>query len=84
MTTEESSTTSSKVKAINSFFKTASRADVDSIQEKILLTERQETIFKMYYVQGKDTNYIADFLYVSLSVVCRELKTIRAKIMPYL
>ena len=84
MTTEESSATSSKVKAVNQFFKTASKSDVESLQENILLTDRQETIFKMYYIQGKDVNFIADSLYISASVVCRELKTIRAKISPYL
>lgn len=84
MTTEESSTTSSKVKAVNKFFKTASRADVESVKENILLTERQETIFKMFYIQGKDINFIADTLYISASVVSRELKTIRSKISPYL
>lgn len=84
MTTEESSTTSSKVKAVNQFFKTASKSDVDNVKGNILLTDRQETIFKMFYIQGKDVNFIADSLYISASVVSRELKAIRAKISPYL
>ena len=84
MTTEESSATSSKVKAVNQFFKTASKSDVESLQGNILLTDRQETIFKMFYIQGKDVNFIAYSLYISASVVSRELKTIRAKISPYL
>lgn len=75
---------STKVRAVNSFFKTAIKPEVDRLKENIILTDRQDTIFTMYYLQGKDTNYIADTLFVSLSVVCRELKTIRAKIMPYL
>lgn len=83
MTTEESSTTSS-IKKVNSFFKTASRSDVDNVKGNIILTDRQETIFNMYYLQGKDINFIADSLYISASVICRELKAIRCKISPYL
>ena len=83
MTTEKSSV-SSKVKAVNSFFKSASRSDVDKVKGNIILTDRQETIFNMYYLQGKDINFIADSLYISVSVICRELKAIRCKIMPYL
>ena len=84
MITEESSATSSRVKKVNSFFRTASRSDVDKVKDSIILTDRQETIFQMYYIQGKDVNFIADSLYISASVVCRELKVIRCKISPYL
>lgn len=72
---------STKSKAVNLFFKTAIKADVDKIKDEIILSDRQDTIFTMYYLQRKDINFIADSLYLSASVVSRELKTIRDKIL---
>jgi len=72
---------STKVKVINSFFAGADKADVDHIKEKIILTDRQDTIFQMFYIQGRDINFIADSLYISASVVNRELRRIRDKIL---
>ena len=72
---------STKSKAVNIFFKTAIKSDVDKIKEEIILSDRQDKIFTMYYLQRKDINFIADSLYLSASVVSRELKTIRDKIL---
>lgn len=72
---------SEKSKAVNIFFKTAIRSDVDKIKEEIILSDRQDKIFTMYYIQRKDRNFIADTLYISATVVDRELKTIRDKIL---
>ena len=80
-------TPKTKVKRITEYkvtMDTNGKPSVESVKDSIILTDRQETIFKMYYIQGKDVNFIADSLYISASVVCRELKTIRAKISPYL
>ena len=71
---------STRVKAVNSFFKTAVKPEVDRLKENIILTDRQDTIFDMYYLQGKDRLFIADTLYISPTVVDRELRQIRDKI----
>lgn len=72
---------STKVKAVNSFFANADKADVDTIKDRMILTDRQDTIFRMFYIQGRDINFIADSLYISASVVNRELRRIRDKIL---
>lgn len=72
---------STKVKAVNSFFANADKADVDTIKDRMILTDRQDTIFRMFYIQGRDINFIADSLYISASVVNRELRKIRDKIL---
>ena len=72
----------SNVKAVNSFFAGANRADVDGVKDKIILSDRQDTIFTMFYINKKDISYIADTLYVSPAVISRELKRIRDKILP--
>lgn len=75
---------SETVKFINDFFKNALKSDVDIIKDKILLTERQEQIFEMYYIKKKNVNYIADTLFVCPMVINKELKTIREKIIKIL
>lgn len=72
---------STKVKTINRFFAGADKADVDQVKDKIILSDRQDTIFRMFYIQGRDINFIADSLYISASVVNRELRRIRDKIL---
>ena len=69
------------VKAVNRFFRTAIRADVDRIKNDIVLTDRQDTIFNMFYIQRKDRLFIADTLCISPTVVDRELRRIRDKIL---
>lgn len=72
------------VKFINEFFKTALKKDVDDIKEKIILTERQEKIFEMYYIKKQNVNFIADTLFVCPMVINKELKIIREKIIKVL
>ena len=69
------------VKAVNKYFRTAIRADVDRIKNDIILTDRQDTIFNMFYIQRKDRLFIADTLCISPTVVDRELRRIRDKIL---
>ena len=72
---------STAVKRINSFFKSCTKQDEEHLYSKILLTDRQETIYRMYYLKDKDINFIADTLNVCEGVVNKELKTIRKKIL---
>ncbi len=72
------------VKAVNRFFKTAIKSEVEDIKDKILLSERQEDIFNRYYIKKQDINFIADVLNVCPIVVSNELRLIRFKLMKIL
>ena len=72
------------VKTVNKFFKTAIKSEVDEIKDKILLSERQEDIFDMYYIKKQDVNFIADTLNICPIVVSNELRLIRFKLMKIL
>ena len=68
------------IKFINSFFKQAIKEDVNDVKSKIILSERQEKIFEMFYIKRNDINFIADTLGVCPMVINNELKAIRKKI----
>ena len=72
------------IQKINRFFKNAIKKDVDKIKDTILLTERQEVIFDMFYIKGDDIDFITDSLCVCRMVVNNELKTIRQKLIKIL
>lgn len=55
---------SKDIKRINTFFRTALKDDVDSLRERIILSQRQERIFDMFYVRKNDIGFIADSLNV--------------------
>ena len=65
---------------INEWFRYATRADVNDLLSKIILTERQTRIFEWFYIKDMNIGFIADSLYVSQTVVNEELKVIREKI----
>lgn len=75
---------SQSVKEINKFFKTAVRSDLDGVKDDLLLSDRQDKIFHMYYIRKLDINFIADDLGVVPLVVSNELKTIRKKLVKVL
>lgn len=68
------------VKRVNLFFRSAIKDEVDELMPKLLLTDRQYTIFNMYYIEDLDINFIADKLGVCNVVVSKDLKAIRDKI----
>lgn len=68
------------IKFINSFFKNAIKSDIENVKNKIVLSERQEIIFEMYYIKDKNINFIADSLNICPMVINNELKIIRKKI----
>lgn len=72
---------SNDIKRINTFFRTALKDDVDSLRARIILSQRQERIFDMFYVRKNDIGFIADSLNVCVSVVNDELRLIRGKIL---
>lgn len=72
---------SETIKKINSFFKDIDRKRLNFIQSKILLTERQEKIFDMFYIKDQNIDFIADTLFVSPMTINHELKIIRKKLL---
>lgn len=75
---------SATVLKINSFFKTATRADINDLLSKMLLSERQTRIFEMFYIKRQNIGFIADELCISQTVVNRELFVIRDKILRFI
>ena len=73
-----------ETKVVNDFLRKAEKQDVDFVLSCIILTERQLKIFEMYFVKGFNIGYIADTLFVSSTVVSRELCRIRRKLYPLL
>ena len=69
-----------QIKRINAWFKTATRADVNDLLGKIILSDRQTRIFEMFYLKRQNIGFIADTLGFSERVICEELGTIREKI----
>jgi predicted DNA-binding protein YlxM (UPF0122 family) len=65
---------------INAWFRDASRADVNDLLGKIILSDRQTRIFEMFYLKRQNIGFIADTLGFSERVICEELNTIREKI----
>ena len=68
------------IKKINDFFRNAIKKDVDKINNKLVLSERQQKIFEMFYIKKQNIDFIADSLCVCKMVVNNELKIIRNKI----
>ena len=71
------------IKNINNFFKKAVKKD-NKINNEIVLSERQQKIFEMFYIKKQNIDFIADSLCVCKMVVNNELKIIRIKIVKIL
>ena len=70
-----------EVRKVNEFFRGITQKELDDILGNIVLSDRQKSIFTMYYINRKNVGFIADSLFVSESVIKRELKIIRNKLM---
>ena len=68
------------VRTINAYFKIATRADVNELLSKIILSERQTRVFEMFYLKRQNIGFIADTLGFSERVISEELDIIRHKI----
>lgn len=68
------------VQTINAYFKIATRADVNNLLSKIILSERQQRIFEMFYIKRQNIGFIADTLGFSERVISEELDLIRRNI----
>ena len=72
------------IKNINNFFKKAIKKNIAKINNEIVLSERQQKIFDMFYIKKQNIDFIADSLCVCKMVVNNELKIIRIKIVKIL
>lgn len=68
------------IKNINDFFKKAVKKDIDKINNELVLSERQQKIFEMFYLKKQNIDFIADSLCVCKMVINNELKIIRYKL----
>lgn len=68
------------VRIVNRFFNRASKADIDGILAEIVLSERQSKVFDLYFIKKHNVGFIADSLYVSPTVIYREICRIRNKV----
>lgn len=68
------------VQTVNAYFKIATRADINDLLSKIILSERQTRIFEMFYLKRQNIGFIADTLGFSERVISEELDIIRRKI----
>lgn len=71
---------SKMVRDMNWFFRYATKAEIDAVLSKIILTERQQKIFECFYLKKHDVCFIADTIGVCDRVVKKELMIIRSKI----
>jgi DNA-binding CsgD family transcriptional regulator len=65
---------------VNSFFRDATQTKVSELMEKIILSDRQEAVFRMFYLKRNSAAYIADKLNVSEATVYKDLVHIRRKL----
>ena len=68
------------IRNINKFFRKAIKKDIDEIKNELILSERQQQIFEMFYIKRQNIDFIADTLCVCKMVVNNELKIIREKL----
>ena len=68
------------IRNINKFFRKAIKKDIDEIKSELILSERQQQIFEMFYIKKQNIDFIADTLCVCKMVVNNELKIIREKL----
>lgn len=67
-------------KKINSFFRLATRKEVQEVKDKIYISEHLEEVFRMYYIERKSIGYIADITGYDISKINRDLRLLREKI----
>lgn len=70
----------SNVRQINAWFRDVTKDDINSLLEKIVLSDRQLEVFEMFYIKRKNIGFIADTICFSQRVISKELEEIRHKI----
>lgn len=67
-------------RAVRRFYDHACKDEVESLEGRLLLTDRQKRIVELYYHRGYDITHVADSIGASSRTVGRELSLIRTKI----
>jgi len=67
-------------RAVNAYFRDAIRVDIDGLAYELMLTQRQNRIYEMFYIEKQDINFIADSIGCCPRIVQKELRIIRKKI----
>lgn len=67
-------------KRINQFFRYATKSELNNIKNEVYLTEDLEKVFRMFYIEKKDINYIADMMHCSRAKIDSDLRLIRRKL----
>ena len=67
-------------KKINQFFRYATKSELNNIKNEVYLTEDLEKVFRMFYIEKKDINYIADTMHCSRAKIDSDLRLIRRKL----
>lgn len=68
------------VRIVNRFFNNATQSDIKEILSEIVLSDRQSKVFEMYFIKRHNVGFIADSLYISPTVIYREINRIRNKV----
>ncbi len=68
------------VRIVNRFFSKATKSDIDKILSEIVLSDRQSKVFDMYFIKKHNVGFIADDMFVSPTVIYREIYRIRNKV----
>ena len=68
------------VRIVNRFFNKATKSDIDKVMSEVVLSERQAEVFDMYFIKKKNVGFIADSLFISPTVIYREINRIRNKV----
>ena len=65
---------------VNKYFSDATKNEIDSLLDQIVITEHQRKVFEMKYIERRDVDYIAYTTGYSKSKIENDLMKIRKKI----
>lgn len=68
------------VRIVNRFFNKATKSDIDKVMSEIILSERQSKVYDLYFIKRHNVGFIADSLFISPTVIYREINRIRNKV----
>lgn len=68
------------VRTVNAFLNTATRTELDSVMNEVILSDRQKLVFDLVCIKKKGIYFAADTVGVCPNVVNLELRNIKAKI----
>ena len=69
-------------KKVNRFFKFATKPEVMKVKDNIYISKHLNEVFEMFYLQGKDIDYIAFKTGYSRGKIEADLRLLRKKIEP--